>query len=146
MQCTPIKSPRIKKYDDLLEILKKLIKKPHDGDILVIASKVVALSQGRVINLSDIEADRSFRAKKSRYGIGREDPRFVELVKREADAVMPGSMLLAMKDGVLTPAAGIDLSNTENGSAILWPIKAEKEAQLIRSFFMKKFRLRKFGV
>ena len=54
MELLSIKLPLIKENDDLLNIIIENIKQQkeslREGDIIVIAEKVIATSQGRVIN------------------------------------------------------------------------------------------------
>ena len=58
MELIPIKLPLIKKEDPLLEILiknvKDLIGTLKEKDIIVIAEKVLATSQGRVVDLNQV--------------------------------------------------------------------------------------------
>jgi F420-0:gamma-glutamyl ligase len=132
MELIPLKTPLIKPKDDLLEIfeiaLKKARKTPCDGDIWVISSKVVALAQNRVVQLSNqlTEADIS---------------------KKEADIWLGGKPYpFAVKDGILTPRAGIDASNIETGKRILWPKNSWKVAEDLRKAVMKRWKLKQFGV
>ena len=59
MELFALKLPLIKQRDPLLDIiiseLEKQGKSLKEGDIVVIAEKVVATSQGRVVNLSDVK-------------------------------------------------------------------------------------------
>ena len=59
MELFSIKLPLIKKNDPLLKIIIQNIKDQgkslNEGDILVIAEKVVATSQGRVVSLSEVK-------------------------------------------------------------------------------------------
>ncbi|MDD3067201.1 MAG: coenzyme F420-0:L-glutamate ligase [Candidatus Gracilibacteria bacterium] len=132
MELIPLKTPLIKPKDNLLEIfeiaLKKARKTPCDGDIWVISSKVVALMQNRIVTLSNqlTEADLS---------------------KKEADIWLGGKPYpFAVKDGILTPRAGIDASNIEAGKRILWPKNSWKVAEDLRKAVMQKLKLKQFGV
>ncbi|MFX0023907.1 MAG: coenzyme F420-0:L-glutamate ligase, partial [Candidatus Hermodarchaeota archaeon] len=92
MELFSIRLPLIKKHDPLLEIIVQNIKDQGktliEGDIIVIAEKVVATSQGRVINLSDIE-NVSEKAKKlaKKYDM---DERYVDLILQEASMILGG--------------------------------------------------------
>ena len=102
--------------------------RPESGDILVIASKVLAYSQGR---LEAFESEEDFR----------------NLVERESDKVLEkGEMVLTMKNKVLIPNAGIDRSNVPDGQAVLWPEKPFESAEEIRKTLMKEFGLKKLGI
>jgi coenzyme F420-0:L-glutamate ligase/coenzyme F420-1:gamma-L-glutamate ligase len=90
MELFTIKFPLIKENDDLLKIIIKNIKKQgeslKEGDIIVIAEKVIATSQGRVITLSNV-TNISEKAKKmaKEYDM---DERFVELIIQEASMIL----------------------------------------------------------
>ncbi|MBP9718017.1 coenzyme F420-0:L-glutamate ligase [Candidatus Gracilibacteria bacterium] len=151
MELIRLKSQLIMPKNDLFEVILKAVSRAKvavkEGDIFVVSSKVVAVTQGRVVELdSVIPSPRARKLKLSRYGKGKEDPRVVELVLREADKVMPGNMLLALKDHILIPAAGIDLSNVEKGKAILWPNKPWETARELWNALKKKYGLKKIGV
>lgn len=148
-----LKTSRLKKNFDLLGIIGKTLKKNgaelKSGDVLVISSKVLALSQGRILNLKNITPSRralALQKKRTRYGEGKEDPRVIELVLQEADAVLPGTLVLTFKEGILIPNAGIDLSNAPKDFAILWPRNPWKTARNLWQRFRRTFRLKKLGI
>jgi coenzyme F420-0:L-glutamate ligase/coenzyme F420-1:gamma-L-glutamate ligase len=145
MQLFPIKTPLIKSKDDLFKILissmKKAGIKPKDGDILVVTSKVVALTQGRIVNYKEIKPSKKAEELAKKYSL---DPGFIEIILKEADAVYGGvyRAILTMKDKVFVANAGADLSNAPEGFAILWPenpaIKAKKLKKEIENEFKVK--------
>jgi coenzyme F420-0:L-glutamate ligase len=117
---------------DVAELVeKKLAGVLRDGDVLVISSKFVAVSEGRVVKLSGVEPGARAMELASRY---RMDPRLCELVVRESDEVLGGipGFILAMKDGLMTPNAGIDKSNVRHGMVVLYPRRPEASARRIR--------------
>lgn len=151
MELIRLKSSKITNKMPLLPVVFEALKREKvklgDGDIIIISSKVVALSQGRVIKLSEVvPSAKAKKMKLSRYGTGKEDPRMVELVLRESQKVIPGNMLLSLKDGILIPAAGIDLSNMPGDMVALWPEDVWNEARRIQHAVKKEFGLKKFGV
>ncbi len=87
-----IKLPLIKENDDLLKIIIDEIREKgetlKEGDIIVIAEKVIATSQGRVVRLSDV-SDVSERARElaKKYDM---DERFVELILQESSMILGG--------------------------------------------------------
>jgi coenzyme F420-0:L-glutamate ligase len=103
----------------------------RDGDVLVISSKFVAMSEGRVVELDKVRPSERAGCLAEEY---RMDPRLCELVLRESDEVIGGipGFLLATKDGLLTPNAGIDKSNVKHGAVILYPRRPEASARRIR--------------
>ena len=99
-----------------------------ERDIIIIASKVLAYSQGRVL------------------GIKNKDE-FKELVRKEADVVLEdGEMILTLKNRVLIPNAGIDNSNTPKNMVILWPKDPFGSAREIRERIRNKDKIKELGV
>lgn len=151
LEIYPLKSPILQKNFDLLKTIDFLLSKAKlrlkNGDILILSSKIVALSQGRVIDLNKIiPSAEAKKLKKTHYSIGQEDPRVIELVLREMDKIFPGKMLLTLKNNILIPSAGIDASNSPKDFVILWPKNPWKEVQNLRTALSKKFKLKRFGV
>ena len=132
---TPITAEaKSSKFDIVRLIEKKVGGKLMDGDVLVISSKFVAVSEGRIVKLASVKPGA--RAKDI-AGEHRMDPRLCELVLRESDEVLGGipGFLLTSKDGLLTPNAGIDKSNTKHGTVVLYPRRPEVSARRIRESF-----------
>lgn len=151
MQTKGIKTGILKENFDLEETLDNFLRKNHEKlrekDILIITSKVVALAEGRIVNLHTIKPSK--KAKKlahlSHY-LGKPDPRLIELILQETDVVFPGKTLTTLKNNILIPSAGIDLSNAPAGHAILWPKNPQKTAKKLWQTFRKRFHLRKLGI
>jgi coenzyme F420-0:L-glutamate ligase len=124
----PAKSSR---FDVVGLIDEKVGSRLRDGDVLVISSKFVAVSEGRVVRLEGVKAGAKAKQLAAKY---RMDPRLCELVVRESDEIIGGipGFLLTSKDGLLTPNAGIDKSNVKHGSVVLYPRKPEESAWRIR--------------
>lgn len=86
----PVKTDIIIKDDDIVEIVKKFAMPIHQsGDIVFISEKIVAITQGRAIQIKDIKP--SFLAKilskfvyKNPCGIGIAIPETMELAIKEA--------------------------------------------------------------
>ena len=123
--------PKNSRFDIVSLIEERLGGRLRDGDILVISSKFVAVSEGRVVRLSSVRAEN----KAKRLAVkNRMDERLCELVLRESDEIVGGipGFVLASKDGLLTPNAGIDKSNVKHGSVVLYPRRPELSAWRIR--------------
>ena len=105
--------------------------KLRDGDVLVISSKFIAISEGRVVRLTTVRAGARARELAAEHHM---DPRLCELVLRESDEVIGGipGFLLASKDGLLTPNAGIDKSNIRHGMVVLYPRRPHASAKRLR--------------
>jgi coenzyme F420-0:L-glutamate ligase/coenzyme F420-1:gamma-L-glutamate ligase len=135
IQVYPIRTELVEKGDDLVTLIVRALKEAkfrlRDGDILVIASKVVSLSQGRLISLDSIRPSRRSRILAKRYSL---EPEFAELVLRESDEIYGGvyRALYTLKDDILTANAGIDHKNVPARAAVLWPQDPGRAAAMIR--------------
>ncbi len=144
MQLFPIKTSIIQKNDNLIEILiysmneQKI--KLKDEDILVISSKVVALSEGRIVNYKTVKPSEKALTLAKEYDL---EPGFAELVLQEADKVFGGvkRAILTMKNNIFIANAGIDHSNAPENYAILWPKDPSLSADNIRKEFKKKLNV-----
>ena len=97
----------------------------------MISSKFLAISEGRVVELESVNPTSEAVGLASAY---RMDDKLCELIIRESDDIVGGipGFLLASKDGILTPNAGIDKSNIQHGRAVLYPRKPAESARMIR--------------
>ncbi len=145
-----LKLPLIKENDDLLRIIIENIRekgeKLKDGDIIVVAEKVVATSQGRVVKLTNV-TDISEKAKElaQEYDM---DERFVELIIRESSMILGGMthVILAQVNDFLIANAGIDQSNAGLGKVVLLPKDLDKIAWEFRRKLKKEFGINNLGV
>jgi coenzyme F420-0:L-glutamate ligase / coenzyme F420-1:gamma-L-glutamate ligase len=84
---------------------------PKEGDVLVVAQKIVSKAEGRYVDLASVQP--SVRA----IALGAEldkDPRFVEVVLGESKRVVryrPGLLIVEHRLGFVMANAGIDHSN-----------------------------------
>jgi len=109
-----------------------------DGDIVVVAQKVVSKAEGRVARLRDVKP--SERAEELAR-ITLKDARFVELVLRETKQIVNASrdtLIVENKRGMICINAGVDKSNVpgEDSYALL-PEDPDESARRIRSQIMK---------
>lgn len=130
MELFSIKLPLIKENDNLLSIIIENITNKgeslREGDIIVIAEKVIATSQGRVISLSDV-TNISEKAKEMAKEYDMDD-RFVELIIQEASMILGGMthVILAKVNDFLIANAGIDQSNAGPNRVVLLPKDLKK--------------------
>jgi len=127
-----IRRPRASSKSDVVEMfVGDLGDRLRSGDVIVVSSKYLAVSQGRVVSLDSVRPGLKAKRFASRY---RVDPRLAELIVRESDEVIGGlpGFLLCSKDGLLTPNAGIDKSNIGHGMVVLYPSHPEILAERIR--------------
>ena len=79
-----------------------------DGDILVIAQKIVSKAEGRAVDLADVEPSEAAKQLAARCV---KDPRLMHLVLNESSEVLrarPGVVVVALHNGVVLANAGID--------------------------------------
>jgi coenzyme F420-0:L-glutamate ligase / coenzyme F420-1:gamma-L-glutamate ligase len=107
----------------------------RDNDILVISSKYVSMSEGSVKRLDSVKVTGRALELASKYHM---NAKLVELVIRESDYILEGipGFLLAIKEGIIAPNAGIDKSNIPSGFVILYPTQPFKTAENLRQKFL----------
>jgi coenzyme F420-0:L-glutamate ligase/coenzyme F420-1:gamma-L-glutamate ligase len=118
---TPVKTSRQRARFNLPQLVDSVVgKELADGDILVLSSKFIAVSEGRIVELAGVEPSQEALVAAKEFDIA---PELCELVIRESDGVLGGvsGFMLSVKEGLLTPNAGIDKSNIERGKVVLYP-------------------------
>lgn len=131
MRVQPIQTHPITTADrDLFAILATYLNPFNEQSILAITSKIIAISQGRVVTATATDRQR--------------------LIEAEADYFLPPSasrygVTLTLKDNLLTPNAGIDESNAD-GYYVLWPHQPQAVADAVRAWLCQHFGLRQVGV
>ena len=116
-------------YKDLVEATKDHTM--QTGDIIVISSKYVANSEGRLLDLSKTRPSYDAIQLSKKYQL---DTKFAEIVLRESDETLGGvtGFVLTSSDKILAPNAGIDKSNVKKGTVILYPDLPYKIAENLR--------------
>jgi len=132
--------PVFKEGDDLGRLLSDRFAF-RENDVLLVASTVVSKSEGRVARLAGVEPSQKAMEMAARRD---DDPRFVELVLRESDDVvqMNGLLLARTRFGHVGPNAGLDRSNTEDGTVLLLPVEPDASARRISDGIFDEQRLR----
>ena len=135
--------PLIQPGDDLprlvLNALERAELQLENGDILVLAQKIVSKAEGQLVNLATITHTSAAMELSAKSG---KDPRLAELILRESNEILrtrPGSVIVEHKLGFVCANAGIDHSNVAGeGSAseewvLLLPANPDKSAADIRA-------------
>jgi coenzyme F420-0:L-glutamate ligase / coenzyme F420-1:gamma-L-glutamate ligase len=111
----------IREGDDLATILLDALERQsltlEHHDLVVVTSKVVSKSEGRVVAIEDTPESK------------------VELVEREARRVLRRRGPLRITEtahGFVNANAGVDLSNTAEGTAVLLPRDPDRSARALR--------------
>jgi F420-0:gamma-glutamyl ligase len=127
MMVKPIKTRIFKENEPLVKFIQEYIKKIPERSIIVVTSKIVALSEGRTAE------DTGPKAKEI-------------LIKAESEAMIRTKYIhLTIKDGMLMAAAGIDASNGA-GRFIMLPKDSFKAARILRSQLKKIYNVKDLGV
>ncbi|MFX0047351.1 MAG: coenzyme F420-0:L-glutamate ligase [Candidatus Hermodarchaeota archaeon] len=150
MKLFSIKLPLIREFDPLLEIIVDQIKQRgeslKDGDIIVIAEKIIATSQGRVRKLSEVKnISNKARDLAVKYDM---DERYVELILEESSMILGGMthVILAKVNDFLIANAGIDQSNAGPNKVVLLP---ENIKEVVWDYWKKLregFKIKNLGV
>lgn len=145
------KFPLIQKDDGLSVLILNCLRVNNisieDGDILVLAQKIVSKAEGRQVQLSDVQPSQ----KAIELGSETEkDPRLVELILRESNEVLRkrvGLIIAEHKSGFVCANAGIDSSNIagSNDTVLLLPENSDLSAERIR-FDVEKETTKRIGV
>jgi coenzyme F420-0:L-glutamate ligase/coenzyme F420-1:gamma-L-glutamate ligase len=140
---TPLSGiPLIRPGDDLAEIILRSLALANidlaDGDILVLAQKIVSKAEGRLVNLNQVVPSPAA------IDLAKEvakDARLVELVLQESNQVLrkrPGTLIIEHRLGFVCANAGIDHSNVRGEAGepedwvLLLPKDADASAQAVR--------------
>jgi coenzyme F420-0:L-glutamate ligase / coenzyme F420-1:gamma-L-glutamate ligase len=125
--------PGIQPGDDLAALVVERLPEPvQDGDVFIIAQKVVSLAEGRLVPLAGVEPSQ--RAI-DMAPVANKDPRLVELILRESNEVLrlhEGVLIVEQRDGWVCANAAIDRSNVPPGNgavAALLPEDADASAR-----------------
>jgi coenzyme F420-0:L-glutamate ligase/coenzyme F420-1:gamma-L-glutamate ligase len=151
---TPIPNlPLVRPGDDLAGLLIAACETgasaPADGDVLVVAQKIVSKAQGRYIDLATVRP--SPRARKLAAEVGK-DARLVEVILRESRRVVrqrPGVLIVEHRTGCIMANAGVDRSNVDPAAGaepvLLLPADPDGAAAELRARFAGHFG-RRLGV
>ncbi len=115
--------PLIQAGDDLAAIvLERLMAADlhlQDGDVLVVASKIVSKAEGRLVRLSDVlPSPQAVEV----AAACEKDPRLIEVILRESRRVLrtrPGLIIVEHKRGFVCANAGVDHSNVAGEDWVL---------------------------
>ncbi|WP_258726626.1 coenzyme F420-0:L-glutamate ligase [Cellulomonas sp. NS3] len=124
--------PEVVPGDDLVELVAgaladPALPAPADGDIVVVTSKIVSKAEGRVVPAAD-----------------REDAITAETVRVVATREHPGGVTRIVENrlGLVMAAAGVDASNTPEGTVLLLPLDPDASARRLRDGLRARFGVR----
>ena len=110
--------PRVSPGDDLGTLLVEAIARSgealRDGDVVVVAQKIVSKAEGRIVRLADVAPSPRALVLAART---EKDPRAVEAILGESVEVLravPGVLIVETRHGIILANAGADMSNIEH--------------------------------
>lgn len=106
--------PEVREGDDVAALIAGAGAGLHDGDVVVVTSKIVSKAEGRVLVADDREKAI--------------DAETVRVVARRG-----GTRIVQTRQGLVLAAAGVDASNTEPGTVLLLPADPDASARAIRA-------------
>lgn len=113
---------------------------PRDGDVLVVAQKIVSKAEGRARPLASIEVGARARELAERTG---KDPRLVQAILDESVEVVrarPGVLIVRTRHGFVCANAGIDRSNVPGDDLLLrLPVDPDASARSLRRALCRRF-------
>ena len=136
--------PLVQPGDDLCAILLDAISAQtslRDGDVLVVAQKIVSKAEGRLVRLAHVapSADAAALAAET-----DKDPRLVQLILDESVAVVrkrPGVLIVRHRLGFVSANAGIDQSNVDHRggeAALLLPLDPDTSAATLHARILEQ--------
>ena len=137
--------PLVQPGDDIAALLRVGLEAAQialaDGDVLIIAQKIISKAQGRLIKLSEVVP--SPRAHEL-AAITQKDPRFVEVVLSESKEVLRArfnTLIVEHRNGYVCANAGVDRSNVGPHGAgheeylLCLPVDPDDTCQQLRAHF-----------
>src|ERR1700736_2162916 len=113
---------------------------PEDGDVMVVAQKIVSKSEGRIVEVATVMPSERAIALAAETG---KDPRFVEIVLSESRRIVrhrPNLIVVEHRLGFVMANAGIDHSNVapEDGTerVLLLPLDPDGSAHALRQYLI----------
>jgi coenzyme F420-0:L-glutamate ligase / coenzyme F420-1:gamma-L-glutamate ligase len=103
----------------------------EDGDVVVVAHKVVSKAEGRIVDLADVEPSERARALAADG-----DPRRIEVVLGESARIVrlrPPLVISQTRHGYVCASAGVDASNAPGpDTLVLLPVDPDASAAALR--------------
>ena len=128
--------PEVAEGDDVAVIIAAALGRAGmaimDGDVIVIAQKVVSKAEGQTVDLDSIQP--SARAQEWADAFAK-DARVVEIVLRESKRIVRmerGVLISETEHGFVCANAGVDASNVASGSVTLLPKDPDASARRLR--------------
>ncbi|MHB8618839.1 MAG: coenzyme F420-0:L-glutamate ligase [Chloroflexota bacterium] len=126
--------PVVQPGDDVAAlVIGRMEHPPEEGDVFVIAQKIISRAEGRLVHLADVTP--SPRALEL-APVAKKDPRLVEVILNDSREVLrlhEGVLIVEQRSGFICANAGVDRSNVPPGDgevAALLPVDADESARV----------------
>lgn len=138
--------PEVAEGDDVAALIARALRDARievsDGDVVVVAQKIVSKAEGRVVKLDSVEPSPRAQEWAAAYD---KDARVVEVVLRESKRIVRmerGVLISETEHGFVCANAGVDTSNVAEGTVTLLPKDPDASARRIRSALEGAFGVR----
>ena len=127
-------------FEDLVASMKKNRIWIETGDIIVVSSKYVSNSQGRIVDLKNVQVFPKGRDIAVKYSIPYT---LAEIISRESDDILGGisGFVMSLIDDIVAPNAGIDRSNSKKDTVVLYPNDPYRMAEELRRKIFLEFMI-----
>jgi coenzyme F420-0:L-glutamate ligase/coenzyme F420-1:gamma-L-glutamate ligase len=134
--------PEIRKGHNLAKLIALAARRTRialeDGDILVVAQKIISKAEGRIVQLSKVQPSRlALDLARSLSG----EPRFIEIVLRESRRIVRADRVLIVEThhGFVCANAGVDHSNVRGRDFVtLLPKNPDRSARRLAEALRKQ--------
>ena len=125
-------------FEALLETLAQNKTKLQENDVLVISTKYISNSQGRILNTNNIKVSKKGLDIAKKFQM---KPEIAEIIVRETDKIFGGisGFVITSAENIMAPNGGIDKSNVKKDQVILYPKNPFLMAEQIRRKIFLKF-------
>ena len=132
--------PLVEPGDDLAQLIFAALQANdlslREGDVLVVAQKIVSKAENRYVRLADVSVTAEAHALAEQ---AQKDPRQVQLILQESREVLrvrPGVIIVEHRNGYVHANAGIDKSNIQRDPhdprVLLLPVDPDASAHALR--------------
>jgi coenzyme F420-0:L-glutamate ligase/coenzyme F420-1:gamma-L-glutamate ligase len=131
--------PMVREGNDLAALIIDALgsRELRDGDVLVVAQKIVSKAEGRTVDIATVTPSPAAEALAKEVG---KDPRLVEVILSESRRVVrsrPNLIIVEHRLGFVMANAGVDQSNVAPADgaqrALLLPLDPDKSAAALRT-------------
>jgi len=138
--------PEVADGDDVAALIARALRNAGievaDGDVFVVAQKIVSKAEGRIVELDSVEPSPRAQEWAANYD---KDARVVEVVLRESKRIVRmerGVLISETEHGFVCANAGVDTSNVAEGAVTLLPKDPDASARRIRVALEQSFGVR----